>query len=216
MSDNGYVYSYRRSWSNPIFKNLKEAAVWNFLYQNAFWEDGERYYNNTKFNLKRGQIVLSISFLCKGFDMTDKEIRLLLDKLKRASMVAIKGANKGTIVTICNYDKYQRLEKTEGQAKGKQKGDNNNEVNEVNEGMKDNIGKFKKPTVDEISKYCKERKNQVSADKFFDYYESNGWKVGKNSMKDWKAAVRNWEKANQSNKKGTLSNYSNQYGDAPL
>lgn len=54
--------------------------------------------------------------------------------------------------------------------------------------------KFKKPTVEEISKYCQERGNHVDAQRFFDYYESNGWKVGKNPMKDWKATVRNWER----------------------
>lgn len=55
--------------------------------------------------------------------------------------------------------------------------------------------RFEKPTIDEIQDYCIERNNNVSADQFYDYYESNGWKVGKNSMKDWKAAVRTWERS---------------------
>lgn len=54
---------------------------------------------------------------------------------------------------------------------------------------------FTKPTIDEIQDYCIERNNNVNAEQFFDYYESNGWKVGKNSMKDWKAAVRTWERS---------------------
>ena len=53
---------------------------------------------------------------------------------------------------------------------------------------------FTKPTIDEIQDYCIERNNNVNAEQFFDYYESNGWKVGKNSMKDWKAAIRTWER----------------------
>ena len=55
--------------------------------------------------------------------------------------------------------------------------------------------RFEKPTLSEIEQYCIERKNNVNAEQFFDYYESNGWKVGKNSMKDWKAAVRTWERS---------------------
>jgi len=55
--------------------------------------------------------------------------------------------------------------------------------------------KFLKPTVDEISAYCQERKNEVDPQKFWDFYESKGWKVGKNPMKDWKASVRTWEKS---------------------
>ena len=55
--------------------------------------------------------------------------------------------------------------------------------------------RFEKPTLSEIKEYCIERNNNVNAEQFFDYYESNGWKVGKNSMKDWKAAVRTWERS---------------------
>ena len=55
--------------------------------------------------------------------------------------------------------------------------------------------RFEKPTLSQIEQYCIERNNTVNAEQFFDYYESNGWKVGKNSMKDWKAAVRTWERS---------------------
>ena len=54
--------------------------------------------------------------------------------------------------------------------------------------------RFEKPTLSEIEQYCIERNNNVDAQHFYDYYESNGWKVGKNSMKNWQAAVRTWEK----------------------
>ena len=56
--------------------------------------------------------------------------------------------------------------------------------------------KFIKPTIEEIKKYCSERKNNVDAETFFDFYESKGWVVGKSSMKDWKAAIRTWERSN--------------------
>lgn len=55
--------------------------------------------------------------------------------------------------------------------------------------------RFEKPSISDIEQYCMERNNNVNAEQFFDYYESNGWKVGKNSMKDWKAAVRTWERS---------------------
>lgn len=57
--------------------------------------------------------------------------------------------------------------------------------------------KFKKPTLEEISAYCVERKNNVNPEKFLNYYESNGWRVGKNPMKDWKACIRTWEQNNK-------------------
>lgn len=70
--------------------------------------------------------------------------------------------------------------------------------------------RFEKPTLSEIKQYCLERGNKVDAQHFYDYYESNGWKVGKNSMKNWQAAVRTWEKnsytktTNQQKKTNTL------------
>jgi DNA-binding Lrp family transcriptional regulator len=54
--------------------------------------------------------------------------------------------------------------------------------------------RFVPPTYDEVNTYCNERGNDVDAQAFVDFYTSNGWKVGNNPMKDWKAAVRTWEK----------------------
>lgn len=54
--------------------------------------------------------------------------------------------------------------------------------------------KFIKPSLEEIKSYCNERKNNIDAEKFYHHYESNGWMVGRNKMKAWKAAVITWEK----------------------
>lgn len=53
--------------------------------------------------------------------------------------------------------------------------------------------RFIPPTVEEVAEYCFERMSKVDPQRFVDYYTSNGWMVGKNKMKDWKAAVRTWE-----------------------
>jgi hypothetical protein len=55
--------------------------------------------------------------------------------------------------------------------------------------------RFQKPTIAEVTAYCTERQNQVNPESWIDHYESNGWKVGKSKMVDWKAAVRTWEKS---------------------
>lgn len=60
--------------------------------------------------------------------------------------------------------------------------------------------KFTKPTLEEVEEYCKERNNNIDAQTFVDFYESKGWKIGNQSMKDWKACVRTWEKRNTTNK----------------
>ena len=54
--------------------------------------------------------------------------------------------------------------------------------------------RFVPPTLEDVQAYCLERKNNVNPERFIDYYTSNGWKVGKNTMRDWRAAVRTWER----------------------
>ena len=61
--------------------------------------------------------------------------------------------------------------------------------------------RFTPPTLEEVTAYCIERGNNVDAQHFIDYYTSNGWLVGKNKMKDWKAAVRTWERNGYNNNK---------------
>lgn len=54
--------------------------------------------------------------------------------------------------------------------------------------------RFIKPTIDEVTAYCRERGNNIDAQHFIDYYNANGWRVGRNPMKCWKSAIHTWEK----------------------
>jgi len=67
---------------------------------------------------------------------------------------------------------------------------------------KRDIKRFMIPTVEEITIYCTDRKNTINPQVFIDHYMSNGWMVGKNKMKDWKAAVRTWEGRDNGNNPG--------------
>ena len=57
--------------------------------------------------------------------------------------------------------------------------------------------RFAPPSLEELTNYCKERKNGVNASQWMDFYISKGWFIGKNKMRDWKAAVRTWESRNK-------------------
>lgn len=94
------------------------------------------------------------------------------------------------------YETYQEKEEEKEELLKK---DISNEISKKSTRQK----KFVPPTVEEVAAYCLERKNKVDAAYFVDHYTSNGWKVGKQNMKDWKAAVRTWEKNgyNQPSKK---------------
>ena len=64
---------------------------------------------------------------------------------------------------------------------------------------KQNSTRMKKPTVDEVREFCREHNLGMDAEAFIAYFESNGWKVGKNSMVDWKSAARGWAKRERDN-----------------
>ena len=71
-------------------------------------------------------------------------------------------------------------------------------------------GAFTPPTLEEVEAYCRERGNCVNAQRFIDFYTSNGWMVGKTKMKDWKASVRTWEQEDKKQpavKKGMKCSY---------
>lgn len=93
------------------------------------------------------------------------------------------------------YETYQTKTKTKDKTKDKEEKENSKEKAAAAAAPKAQTNtKFLQPTVEEIRDYCRTRGNCVDAERFYDYYASNGWKVGKNPMKDWKAAVRTWER----------------------
>ena len=71
---------------------------------------------------------------------------------------------------------------------------NSIDKNNIKENIKRKV--FKKPTLEEVQEYCKERNNNIDPNNFIDFYESKDWYVGSNKMKDWKACIRTWEKRN--------------------
>ena len=76
---------------------------------------------------------------------------------------------------------------------------NTNPNSNPNNSVRDS--RFVPPTVDEVREYCQERNNNVDPQKFVDYYTSKGWKVGREKMVDYKAAIRNWERNDFGNDK---------------
>lgn len=87
----------------------------------------------------------------------------------------------------------------DGEEEGDGEGDGEGEKKGVVADKPPTRRRFSPPTVDEVKRYCQEQGCSVDAERFVDHYESNGWMVGKNKMKDWKAAVRNWNRKEKTN-----------------
>ena len=115
-------------------------------------------------------------------------------------------AHKGIIKRLEKYNLYLGASQPlVSRSLGAQDKEKEKEINTTN-----NNTKFTKPSIEEVKNYCLERKNKVNPEQFIDFYESKNWFIGKNKMKDWKAAVRNWER-NSKGKTEIESGNSNRY-----
>lgn len=122
----------------------------------------------------------------------------------------------------CNTDVTQMKHLCNGELEKEKELDKEIEIDSSAKSTTTKRKRFEKPTLSQITQYCLERNNCVNAEQFYDYYESNGWKVGKNAMKDWKACVRTWERngydkpiKKKNNKQDTLNDMRdlmNEYG----
>lgn len=114
-------------------------------------------------------------------------------------MMVLKKVDSGFYIEWVYASLIRRKAYSESRSKNRKKSyDGHMEIENIIEkeniiDNKNNKVVFKKPSVEEVSEYCIERKNSINPKNFVDWYESNGWKVGKNQMKNWKAAVRTWE-----------------------
>ena len=102
------------------------------------------------------------------------------------------------------YETYQTKDKTKDKTK-----DNSLPPNGVSDAR---AKRFTPPTLDDVSAYIRERGSNVDAQRFLDFYTAKGWMVGKNRMKDWKAAVRTWEKRDSEQNKPFVYDYGNTEG----
>ena len=141
--------------------------------------------------LKVGSIVTSRDLLARETGLSSQQIRTALTKLISTNEITSKTSSQGTIIQIVSYEKYQvpTNEITNEQPTSNQQSTTNNNVK--------NEKKFIIPTFNDVLEYCMQNNLDVDGVKFINFYESKGWMVGKNKMKDWKAAIRTWVKPKQ-------------------
>lgn len=198
----GFIKLYKRIESWQWYKDSNTKSLFIDLLLDANYEDSKIGFQI----IKRGQCLTSLKRMHERTGLTYQQIRTSLDKLQKSEEINKQITNRYSIITINKYNDYQEPNK---QVTNKQQTNNNikeyKEYQEEKEYIKESISKdilkksFLKPTLQEIKNYCNERNNDVDAERFYNFYESKGWMVGKNKMKDWKACVRTWEKKNNDN-----------------
>lgn len=130
----------------------------------------------------------------------------------RKKVAAYREKQKLLAAGDCNGYSNVTVTKCNDIDKNKKENENREDIEEKKELKKSKTAsRFTPPTLDEVKAYCSERGNNVDAQRFIDYYTANGWKVGRNSMKDWKAAVRTWERSNDNKAAPRRNNVDEEY-----
>ena len=209
MANEGYIKLYRRMMKWGWYTDTPTKCVFLHLLFLACYEPC--YYKGV--HLEPGQAVSSIRQIATDTGLTVKQVRTAINHLKETQEVAQSPYGKFSVFTVNNYNDYQCAGTDEGKQRA-QEGHSegtlpnikkNKEVKNTpynspqgDEGV--SVSKrFVPPTPEEVNVYCRERNNGIDGSEFCDFYTSKGWKVGKNPMKDWKAAVRTWERSRKQN-----------------
>lgn len=204
IMDSGWICCHRelKNWEwykTPFMVHLFMHLMLSANHQEGTWQG---------VFIQRGQLITGRKSLSADTGLSEQVVRTCLKRLEKTGEITQQSTNKFTIITVCNYDKYQTTnnainqqpnqELTSNQpAINQQSTTNNNDNNETMKQVKNSRAKaFMPPTVDEVAAYCSERGNNIDAEYFVDKYTGNGWMVGKNKMKCWKATIRTWEKNN--------------------
>ena len=160
-----------------------------------------------------GVCFASNSYFSKLYNKNKVTISRWISELKRNGFIKISFTYKEGSKEIANrYIQicYDGISKNDKEVLTKML-KNNNTINNNNTTYSNRKAFFKKPTLDQVKDYCSERNNNVDAEAFLDFYESKDWKIGKNKMKDWKAAIRTWER--RETKKPTMGKLHSQINE---
>ncbi len=160
----------------------------------------------------RGKYITLLALMHQQGRMSEKTIRFLIgnisDNLKSKFLVDNNGLwyNKRLEEEAEIRRKFAESRRKNGSKGGRPKKNSipsvlatenhmvNHMGNENEDENEDVVKRFIPPTLTQVESYCKERQNNVIPQRFIDYYEAKGWMIGKNKMKDFKAAIRTWER----------------------
>lgn len=146
------------------------------------------------FTSKGHDCYISNEYIADLLGVTERSASRLLSHLLESGLIRVvkfDGRKRYVESTISFQAEWTQMSMQGGQSVPHT---NNNEYININTLSNKETGRFKKPSIEEIRSYCLEKSSRVDPEQFFNFYESNGWMVGKNHMKDWRAAVRTWEK----------------------
>ena len=157
--------------------------------------------------IKPGELVTSVSRMSLETGLSVQQVRTALKKLESTNEIRCKTTNKYTLIHVCKWSQYQTNNEQSTSEPTSGATCRVTTPKECKEYKNVNKPPFIPPKVEEVEEYCRSRGNGIDASSFVDFYTSKGWMVGKNKMKDWKAAVRTWERSRAKEEDTTVPIY---------
>lgn len=153
--------------------------------------------------ISAGSFITGRKKMAQELGMTEQQVRTALSNLKSTNEITINSYSQYSIISINNWGKFQDINQQSNQQITNEQPTDNQQITTTKniKNIKNNIykgtKKFQVPTLTEVQEYIDEIGSSVDANTFIDCYTANGWKINKNPMKDWKAAVRQWTRRNK-------------------
>lgn len=212
----GFITMHRQITEWEWYKDTSTKVLFLHLLLTANFAD-TRFLGKT---IRRGQVVTSLPSLAEETGLSIQNVRTALKHLISTGEVTDKSNRQYRIITVVKYSDYQNVtdkltvnQQTANRqlTDSQQYHNNNNKNNKNNKGTNKPLKGFSAPTPDEVRTYCESVGLEIDADRFCDFYGSNGWRVGKNAMKDWRAAARNWARRDRNDKPTKPANQASSY-----
>jgi len=194
--NHGWFSIQRSLLSSPLWlsEEFTRAQAWIDLIGLANHTEGFIRVREARVTILRGQLGWSQVALGHRWDWTRNKVRSFLNELEKDGKIEQQNNSLTTIISIVNYDHYQKTEQREDieTTTEQHQPDTNNKKNKENN-LKNENERFVPPTPNDVFDFFLEiGSDRGEAQKFIDHYTSNGWKVGQNKMQDWKATSRKW------------------------
>jgi len=201
--EGGWIKLYRSILDKGWACKPDYLALWVHILMMANHEDREYFWNGRTIVLKPGQLITGRKILSKKTGIHESSIQRILNVFESEHQIEQLKTSTSRLISIKNWGKFQKVEQRSEQrlnnerTTAEQRANTKQELKEHKELKNEKKGVvFTPPTPDQVRDYFFEiGVNGQEFERFHDYYQANGWKIGgKSKMKDWKASCRNWKK----------------------
>ncbi len=201
----GWIKLHRRLLDNPRVTDPEWLSVWVYLLLSATYQPRKMNFDGKIVVLQPGQLITGRHAIANATGVSSAKVYRVLETLKIEQQIEQQAGIKGSMFTVLKWKDYQETEQqtehglSSNRAATEQRLSTNKK--EITEEIKEQKNRkhihvpCAKPELSEVEVYAGEIGLPVTeAARFIDYYTGNGWMVGRNRMKDWRATLRNWKR----------------------